>query len=460
MLTDQRNLLTFPPEFIWGAATSAYQIEGAPDADGKGRSIWDVYAHTPGKTYQGAHGDTAAGHYHRWREDIALMQALGLQAYRFSVSWPRILPAGSGEFNPKGLDFYDRLIDGLLAAGIQPVVTLYHWDLPQALQEAGGWTNRALAQHFADYAAVLARRFGDRVGYWITHNEPWVIAIIGHLTGQVAPGLQDLTATVHAVHHLLLSHGLAVQAIRANLPRPAPVGIALNLSPVYPASDSAEDTAAAHLFDGVLNRLFLQPVFKGEYPHDLVDKFEPYFPAIEPGDLPIIAAPLDFLGVNYYTRAVIQHDPGDPLLSFRQIHPPGNEYSQMWEIYPEGLYELLMRLHRDYPGQQIFITENGICVADAADLDRRVRDRRRIEYLSAHLAQAHRAIQHGAPVFGYLVWSLMDNFEWSFGYRMRFGLIHIDFDTQERVIKDSGFWFRDVIRRNGLPPAGASQSRP
>ncbi len=442
--------ITFPQGFTWGVATSSYQIEGAVNEDGRGVSIWDTFSHTPGKTYQGHHADIAADHYHRWREDLDLMVSLGLKAYRFSIAWPRIQPDGVGPANPAGLDFYDRLVDALLEKGIEPFPTLYHWDLPQALQDKGGWPNRETAVHFGEYARLVAKKLGDRVNYWITHNEPWVMAFAGHFAGEHAPGIQDPLAAGATVHHLLLSHGYAVESLRANSRPGAQIGITLNLSVMHPATDSDEDRAAAWRYDGIGNRLFLDPVFKGQYPADVMAMLGPMFPQMQPDDMRIIAAPLDFIGVNYYSRSVVRHDPNFPFIEASTIHPEGNEYSQMWEIYPEGIYELLMRVWKDYQPKKILVTENGICVPDGIDFDGRVRDYRRIAYLRDHIAQVGRAIGDGAPVDGYLVWSLLDNFEWAHGYRMRFGLVYVDFDTCQRTMKDSGRWYAKVIRQNGL----------
>ncbi len=443
--------LRFPDNFIWGIATSAYQIEGAWNEDRKGLSIWDTFCRTPGKIHEGANGDVAADHYHRWAEDVRLMADLGPKAYRFSTAWPRILPEGAGAVNPAGLDFYDRLVDALLAHGITPYVTLYHWDLPQALQDRGGWANRDTTQHFAEYARVVCERLGDRVTHWITHNEPAVAAVAGYFTGEHAPGLQDPFATLKAAHHLLLSHGLAVEALRASARRPLRIGITLNLYPVHPASDSEADRQAAARFDGNLNRMFLDPILRGRYPDDMLALLGPLFPQITAGDLTHIATPLDFLGVNYYSRAVVRHDPNFPIVEASEIHPEGNEYSGMWEIYPPGMYELLTRIWNEYkPSLDILVTENGICVPDGLDFDGRVRDDRRVRYLRDHIAQVHRAIADGVPVQGYFVWTLMDNFEWAHGYGMRFGLAYVDFKTLARTIKDSGRWYAQVIRENGV----------
>jgi len=448
-MSDQQ-FLPFPEHFFWGVSTSAYQIEGAWNEDGRGPSIWDTFCRQPGKVYNGETGDTAADHYHRWAEDVSIMAELGLNAYRFSIAWPRILPEGSGAVNPAGLDFYERLVDAVLARGIEPFPTLYHWDLPQSLQDRGGWPNRDTAHYFAEYAHTVGERLGDRVTYWITHNEPFVAAILGHFTGEHAPGIQDPVAAFQAGHHLLLSHGLAVDALRDTARRQPRIGIALNLSPVDPASDSEADRQAAVRFDGVLNRMFLDPLLKARYPEDMAALFGALFPQVQPGDLERIAAPLDFLGVNYYSRSVVRHDPDFPLIQASQIQPQGSEYSQMWEIYPPGMHGLLTRIWADYRPADIFVTENGIPVPDAPDLDGRVRDERRIRYLRDHLLQVHRAISDGVPVRGYFVWSLLDNFEWAYGYKMRFGLVYVDYETQQRTVKDSGRWYAQVVAENGV----------
>lgn len=444
--------ISFPPDFIWGAATSAYQIEGAWNEEGKGLSIWDTFAHRPGKTYSGHHGDVAVDHYHRWKEDIQLMKGLGLKAYRFSIAWPRVLPEGIPPVNQAGLDFYGRLVDALLENGIEPIPTLFHYDLPQSLQENGGFAIRDTANLFADYAKIVADSLGDRVSTWITINEPMVFAANGHLIGEHAPGFSDIQAAVSVVHYQLLAHGLATQAIRASIPRPVSVGIALNLSPVYPATSSDEDRLAAQRFDHIQNRSTLDPIFKGSYPAELLDLVSLLLPKMESDELKDIATPIDFLGVNYYTRAVVRHEPGVPFVELTEVRPRGNSYSMMWEIYPQGLYELLTRLHREYAPPKIMVTENGIPIADEVDLDCEIRDVRRIQYLQDHLFQAHKAIAAGVPLTGYLVWSLMDNFEWAYGYRMRFGLIHVDFETQQRTHKFSAKWYRQVISNNGFTP--------
>lgn len=444
------NNKTFPKNFIWGVAASAYQVEGAWNEDGRGVSIWDTFSHTPGKVVNNENGDVAADHYHRWKEDVALMSELGVKAYRFSTAWTRILPNGIGRVNKKGLDFYDRLVDELLKKNIEPYVCLFHYDLPQALQDEGGWTNRETAAHFAVYARTVAARLGDRVNIWFTHNEPWVTAFVGHFFGEHAPGKKDLPASIKALHHLLLSHGLAAEEIRAEIKRPVKVGITLNLNPVHPATDSKKDREAAERVDMFMNRIVLDPLLKGNSPiqESLITKMLTS-KIIQNGDLEKIRQ-LDILGVNYYSRAVIKHSNALPIVNVEQVHPEGNEYSGMWEIYPDGMYEILKYVWDYKPTCELMVTENGIPVPDGVDFDGRVRDERRIRYLQNHIAQVHRAIEDGIPVKGYFHWSLLDNFEWALGYAQRFGLVHVDFKTQKRIIKDSGRWFAKVIEYNAV----------
>ncbi len=447
-----RSFITFPEGFVWGSATSAYQIEGSFNTDERSLSIWDTFSHTPGKTRNGDTGDVACDHYCRMSDDIQLISDLNHNAYRFSVAWPRIQPAGMGAANPAGLDFYDRLVDGLLAKDIDPYLTLYHWDLPQVLQDAGGWTVRDTALRFADFAEMVARRLGDRVNYWTTLNEPFVAAMAGYFTGEHAPGIQDVTAAVKAVHHLLLAHGYAVPRIRTAAARPVEVGITLNLTSVHSASGAEADRQAARRFDGIQNRMFLDALFCAEYPNDMVELFGPILPPIGADDMSVISAELDFLGVNYYNRTVMRYNPEMFLVNFSDVHPEGHEYTLLWEIYPQGLYETLMRVWNDYHLPKLFVTENGAAMPDGVDADQRIRDVRRTRFLRDHLIQCHRAIQDGAPLKGYFAWSLMDNFEWAYGYEMRFGLVYVDFATQRRMIKDSGYWYRQVIQENGFDP--------
>jgi beta-glucosidase len=455
------NTLSFPPNFVWGAATSAYQIEGAWNEDGRKPSIWDTFVHQPGHVRTGETGDTATDHYHRVAEDIGLMSTIGLKAYRFSMAWTRIVPEGTGAVNPAGLDFYDRLVDGLLAKGITPYPTLFHYDLPQPLQDKGGWPNRDTAKHFGDYAAVVGKRLGDRVDHWITHNEPWVTAFLGHLTGEHAPGKRNPFATIASTHHILLSHGYAVQALRAAAGRPLQVGIALNLSPAYPATDSPNDQKAVQFTDGFINRIILDPLLKGRYPEDFTNGWlwrwlerglgrRPRS-LIQADDLKLISTPLDWVGANYYSRGVVRYL---PVIKSMQVRPKGSEYSEMWEIYPPGIYDLLTRLHKDYGQANWVVSENGVPVHDEVAADGGVHDDQRIRYLRAHIAEVRRAIAAGVPVTGYFVWSLLDNFEWIHGYTKRFGMVYVNFETKQRILKDSGKWYGQVIRANGLPPEG------
>lgn len=441
----------FPKNFIWGCAASAYQIEGAWNEDGKGPSIWDTFTHTPGRIANNETGDVAVDHYHRYKQDVSLMAELGLRAYRFSVSWTRILPGGTGTLNPAGLDFYDRLVDELCAHGIEPYACLFHWDLPQALQDQGGWPNRETAYAFAEYARIVTHRLSDRVKIWMTHNEPWVAAMAGYFAGEHAPGIRNVAAAIKSHHHLLLSHGLAAESMHAVAKQAIKVGITLNLNPVHPATPSKQDLQAAWRMDAILNRSTLDPLLKGSTPiQELTLGKILGKKIIQPGDLDKIKT-LDLLGINYYTRTVVKHDRNFPVIAAKQVHPPGNEYSVMWEIYPQGLYELLVRIWQDYqPACEIMVTENGVPVPDGLDFDGRVRDERRIRYLADHLVQVHRAIEAGVPITGYFHWSLMDNFEWALGYNPRFGLVYVDFRTQQRTIKDSGNWYAKVIRDNGF----------
>ncbi len=445
-----KQQFSFPKGFLWGTATSAYQIEGAWNEDGKGLSILDTFYAQGGRSYKDQTGNIANDHYHRMPEDVQLMADMGLKAYRFSISWARVLPDGKGKPNQAGLDFYDRLIDALLARNIQPIATLFHYDLPLALHEKGGWTNRETADHFKEYAALLAQHYGDRVPYWITHNEPFVTAIGGYFTGELAPGIQDPFAAFQAVHTLLLSHGRAVKALRSCSKKDAQIGIALNLSPVHAASGSEQDKLAAKRFDGLLNRMFLDPILTGKYPVDMLELLQPLLPELQPDDLQVIHAPIDFLGINYYSRAVIKHDPDVPFLEASETHPQGNDYSMMWEVYPQGISELVERVNSDYSPVKIFITENGVPVPDDIDFDGKIRDSRRIAYLHDHLIQVCDLIKKNIPIMGYLVWSFMDNFEWAKGYHMRFGIVYVDFETQERIVKESGKWYSQVIRSNGF----------
>ena len=455
--------LRFPEGFVWGTATAAFQIEGSWQEDGKGESIWDRFTARPGSTADGKNARVACDHYHRFQEDLDLARKLAPGAYRFSISWPRIVPCGVGPVNPKGLAFYDRLVDAMLARGIRPFATLFHWDLPQVLQDGGGWTSRATVEAFVNYADVVTRRLGDRVKNWMTHNEPWVVAFVGHLFGGHAPGLRDLRTALAAAHGILLSHGKAVPVIRANVPG-ARVGIVHNLEWVEPASPRAEDVAAAGRHDGAFNRWFLDAVFRGSYPEDLLSWYAGDAPEVKPGDMEAIAAPLDFLGVNYYTRRVMAHDPGaraaggHGFMDARQVYWPfvPRAHFEEWEIAPEGLYRTLLRVSREYQPAFMYVTENGTSLPDAPGPDGAVRDPARIRYLARHTAAVHQAIADGADVRGYFLWSLLDNFEWGFGFTKRFGIVWVDYATQKRVVKDSGRWYAETARRNGFPLSDAN----
>lgn len=444
------SILTFPNDFLWGTATSAYQIEGAWNEDGKGPSIWDRFSHERGRVARNQNGDVACDHYHRWREDLDLIGELGAKAYRFSISWPRVMPAGTGKVNAPGLDFYERLVDGLLARGIEPFATLFHYDLPWALHEKGGWPERDTASAFGEYARAVADRLGDRVNWWITINEPFVVAMAGYLSGGHAPGRRSPRAMVRAAHTLLLAHGEAVRAIRSASKRAARIGVALNLSPVHPARDREADRRAADIIDKISNRMFLDPILRGSYPQGLWRHFGPFRPPIRDGDLSAIAEPIDFLGVNYYTRDVVAGSRWIPFVGGRTVRPQGGEYSEMWEVYPPGLGELLERIQTDYHPPMLIVTENGTPGKEAPDSSGEVDDPHRISYLRRHLAVLHRTIRKEVPIRGYFIWSQMDNFEWALGYQMRFGLVYVDFATQQRIRKSSFRWFSGVIRQNGL----------
>ena len=448
--------IQFPADFLWGTATSSYQIEGAWQEGGKGESIWDRFAHTPGNVLGGHSGDVACDHYHRWHQDIALMKSMGLQAYRFSVAWPRILPQGTGDVNQEGLDFYSRLVDGLLAAEITPFITLYHWDLPQIIQDLGGWPSRQSVDAFVEYADVLSRCLGDRVKHWITHNEPWCAAFLSHQIGEHAPGWQDWPAAIKASHHILLSHGKAVPVIRANSVD-SEVGITLNFTYFDAASESAADLALRRQADGYFNRWFLDPVCGRHYPADMVADYTAagYLPDglsfIKEGDMESIAAKTDFMGVNYYTREIIRDEEAVEKAEQTTFAAPRDEWTEMgWEVYPNGLYALLNRLHFDYRVPKLYVTESGCSYSDGPDENGFIDDQRRLAYLRQHFVAAHDAIANGVPLAGYFVWSFMDNFEWAKGYAQRFGIVWVDFETQERVPKASANWYKEVISDNGF----------
>lgn len=444
--------VSYPSDFIFGAATAAYQIEGAHNRDGKGESIWDRFTHTPGKIKDGSTGDVACDHYHRFEKDVALMKELGIQAYRFSVSWPRVLPQGSGNPNTRGLDFYSRLVDALLDAGIIPFVTLYHWDLPQALQEKGGWATRDIAGWFADYANLMARNLADRVRHFITLNEPQIFSTLGHLLGQHAPGIADPAKYFPASHYINLAHGRAVEAIRDESEE-AKVGTVLQLPPIHPSTDSEEDHEAARKMDGFLNRWYAEPVLLGRYPADMLDIFSPLNLPIEGGDMEEIARPLDFVGLNLYTRVFACHDPDTPLLSSKVdfLHKEADSrYTDFgWEVFPSAMFEALLRFKEEWGGPPVYITENGSAEADMI-VNGVVNDGDRIDYLASYLSEVRRAMDRGVDVKGYFVWTLMDNFEWAEGFTKRFGLCYTDFDDLTRTPKQSAMWYRDVINYRGF----------
>ena len=451
------EFMKFPQDFTWGTATAAYQIEGAAREDGRKDSIWDVFSHTPGRVANGDTGDVADDHYHHWKEDIKLMKELGYKAYRFSLSWPRILPDGVGRVNQAGIDFYNHLIDELLAADITPLVTLYHWDLPAALP--GGWLERSTADAFSAFTAVVAMAFGDRVKKWITINEPFCASFLSYKHGRHAPGVRDPYKALVAAHHVLLAHGMAVPILRAEVPE-ARVGITLNEGPFYPATGSKQDIDTARRADGELNRWFIDPVYGRHYPADMLrdyvrdgvlDSTEPGF--IHQGDMEKIAAPTDFLGLNYYTRSIINTEiniGNFPDNVNTRPEPDENHTEMGWEIFPFGMYETICRAYFTYKPKEILITENGASYSDGPDVTGRVRDTRRIAYLQSHIGAVGRAIRAGVPVTGYFVWSLLDNFEWAFGYDQRFGIIYVDYTTLKRYPKDSAFWYGEVVKKNGL----------
>ncbi|MGC1239374.1 MAG: GH1 family beta-glucosidase [Acidimicrobiales bacterium] len=459
----------FPPGFLWGTATASYQIEGAAKADGRGPSIWDTFSHTPGAVWNGDNGDVACDHYHRMDEDLDLLAELDVAAYRFSIAWPRVQPTGSGPANQKGLDFYRRLVDGLRARDIEPTVTLYHWDLPQPLEDKGGWWVRETAERYADYVDIVARALGSDFERWITLNEPWCSSWLGYGAGRHAPGVQDIGKAAAANHHLLLAHGMAVPILRSAISS-AKVGITLNLGDHQPGSQHELDVAAAWRADGNLNRLFLEPVFHGQYPEDMLEHYrdsKPGFSVIQDGDLDIISQPLDFLGVNYYfpstvvdiSRAKEARVAGYfvaageqfPDLRVRSLETPGRDKTAMdWEIGASGLTSLLIRIREEYTTLPIYITENGAAFDDYVDPNGDVKDHNRVAYLQEHISAVHDAIDAGVNVQGYFVWSLLDNFEWALGYSRRFGIVWVDFPSGARLKKESFVWYRDTIQSNSV----------
>jgi beta-glucosidase len=439
LISAESNLL-FPPGFVWGVATSSFQIEGAATEDGKGPSIWDQFCRVPGAIADSSDGNIACDHYHRWAEDLDLIDKLGVDAYRFSVSWPRVRPGGAGAWNPKGLDFYERLIDGLLERGIKPYVTLNHWDLPAELQATGGWAQRDTVHRFVEYALGIGQRVGDRVAAITTHNEPWVISMLGHETGVFAPGIKDQAVAMQVSHHLLLSHGLALQALRAQ-GCAAKLGIVLNLSPIQPATDSAADLEKAQLEDGRLVRWYMDPLFMARYPSDVLDFLGNDAPRIEPGDMQAISTRMDFLGINYYSRSVVS------ATEQGKVHDSGYGITEMgWEIYPRGLTDMLLRLQRDYTVPPLYVTENGGAFRDTI-VNGCINDTERTDYIARHIDAVADAIRQGVRMEGYMVWSLLDNFEWASGYEKRFGIVHVDYESQHRTLKASAHWYAVFLRR-------------
>lgn len=435
----------FPEDFIWGTATASYQIEGAFNEDGRGESIWDRFSHTPGKVFEGHTGDVACDHYHKYREDVQLMADLKIQSYRFSIAWTRIFPE-EGKLNKNGLRFYRNLLEELHRHNIKPVATIYHWDLPQWIQDKGGWSNRETVDHFVQYAETLFKELGDLVPMWITHNEPWCAAFLGHAFGVHAPGHQNWKEALAVSHHLMLSHGKTVNTYR-QLDQEGEIGITLNLSPSYPASDQTEDIAAARRSDGFANRWFLDPLFKGGYPEDMIETFSRQVGALEfikENDLGIISAPIDFLGINYYFPNVIAHDPSNSGLQASTLPVEGETTAMGWGIDSNTFYQLLRRIKNDYTNLPLFITENGAAFEDQV-VDGKVEDPKRIAFLEDHFEAASRFIQEGGNLQGYYVWSFLDNFEWAYGYEKRFGLVYVDYETQERIPKASAKWYKQLI---------------
>ena len=435
----------FPKTFTWGASTSAFQIEGAVHEGGRGESIWDRFSHTPGKIAIGDDGDVACDHYHRFAEDLDLVKSLGLHAYRFSISWPRIIPTGRGASVQAGIDFYDRLVDAMLERGVEPWATLYHWDLPQPLQELGGWAERDTIDRFAEYADAITTALADRVKNWLTINEPWVASVLGHGWGIHAPGHRNWSEAFTAGHHLMLAHGRAVDVVRANVPD-GKVGLVLNLTTARPATDTLDDRAAAWRLDGFINRWYLDAASGRGYPVDILERLESNAPAVEPGDMEAMSPETDFLGINYYMPSYIKNDPDDPLLGFGQVDRAAAVHTATdWIVEPEGLRDLLVRVSRDYSFGPLYVAENGAAFDDPAPVDGAVPDPERTDYIESHIEAVAAAIEAGAPVEGYFVWSLLDNFEWAAGYEKRFGIVYVDFETQERTVKESGRRYAEIV---------------
>jgi beta-glucosidase len=443
--------LQFPEKFFWGFATASYQIEGAVHEDGRGESIWDRFCHTPGKIINDDVGDVACDHYHLYEDDVRLMSELNVNSYRLSIAWPRIFPEGRGMVNQKGLDFYKRLIDSLNKRNIVPAVTLYHWDLPQKLQDIGGWTNRDVTGYFEDYSSLMFRELGDRVPIWITHNEPWCVSFLSNWIGKHAPGNKDFKTAILIAHNLLLSHGKVVNLYRSTGLK-GEIGITLNMGPTYPASGKEEDIAAAERLYGHSVRWFIEPVLKGSYPPEIVEWYRKknLMPEIQNEDMKIICAPIDFIGTNYYLSAHVRHDSSQQPIEATHISREFPRTDMGWEIHAEGFYDLLIRLRHDYGDIKIMITENGAAFDDIVEKDGSIRDLKRLAYLRDHFTQVHRAIKSGVNIIGYYVWSFIDNFEWAEGFSKRFGVVYVDYTTQKRTVKSSGKWFAKVAEANSV----------
>jgi beta-glucosidase len=443
--------ISFPKDFLWGTASASYQIEGGWNEDGKGESIWDRFSHTPGKIKNGNTGDVATDFYHRYADDIAMMADLGLNAARISLSWPRIMPTGKGPVNQKGLDFYRRVVDEMLACNIQPWVTLYHWDLPQTLEDAGGWPNRDLAEYFRDYAGVVADALGDGVKHWMAFNEPWIFTILGYHLGIHAPGRHEIDSAIKATHTVNLAQGMAVRAIRESKNHPDAVGTAFSMSPVHPETGSLEDRTAAQRWHRFYNMWFLDTVMHGKYPEAYLHGSVEDHVEVRAGDMDLIKAPLDFIGINLYTRAVVAHDSTDRYLGVKQVRPGGEELTEFgWEVYPQALSEMILHISKDYPGIPIYVTENGCSYGDGPGADGKVKDQRRVSFLRRFISEVGHAMKAGADVRGYFLWTFTDNFEWAEGFQQRFGIVHCNFQTQQRIVKESGHWYARLARTGAL----------
>ena len=449
MTQSIQSPIQFPKDFLWGCATSAYQIEGSPLADGAGPSVWHRFSHTPGRVQDGDTADVTCDHYRRWQSDVDLMHSLGLNSYRFSIAWGRVLPEGTGRINAAGLDFYERLVDRLLSRGIQPMVTLFHWDLPAALDDRGGWLNRDIANWFAEYANVVFRRLDDRVNYWTTLNEPWVVADGGYMHGVLAPGHRNIFEAPRAAHHLMMAHGAAVQAYRA-VGRNK-IGLVVNIEPKYAASQSDADQAATRRAEAYMNRQYLEPALLGSYPEELHEVFGEAWPKWPDADLKLIKQPLDYIGVNYYTRAVVRADPTAWPLKATTVKQKQHTHMETgWEVFPQGLTDTLLWIKDNYVNPPMYITENGACFFDPPQVEGPVlEDPLRVDYLRKHITAVHTAMQRGADIRGYFAWSLFDNFEWAFGFSKRFGIVHMNYETLKRTLKSSAHFYSKVIASHG-----------